>query len=481
LKRTTAEEALVEPGPRRRAAVDDAHPQAVARELEGDRRADHPGADHDGVVGLVHAGHAREPPPAAAPTGVARGAASLLHATVHDGPVLSDLQALAEALAARLDRAVAIDDPRMRLLVHTPHHGQVDPARTRSILERQADDAAVAHVMALGIARTDAPWVRVPGRPDLELLPRVCAPLRAQGALLGYLWIIDADESLSDAELSTVADTAASAALVLHRERLLVDLERGRDRERLRDLLSDDVTVRRAAADALRSLERVAEGAAHRALVVHVLGDTGREDVRQAVEDALDRVSRRLGAKPALHLARGDHGVLLLEDGVPRPAAVQRVREELTRLLPAARTRTGVGDASEALEDVARSWQQARQALRVAEAVPGFGDDVTWSQLGVYRVLVHLPLDELPDEALPPALLHLLTTDGGRELVRTVEGYLDHGGDARSTAEELHVHRTTLYYRLSRFTELTGLDLGDGDDRLTVHLGLKLARLAGRW
>lgn len=395
--------------------------------------------------------------------------------------MLSDLQALAEALAARLERAVAIDDPRMRLLVHTPHHGQVDPARTRSILERQADDAAVAHVMGLGIARTDAPFVRIAGRPDLELLPRVCAPLRAQGGLLGYLWIIDSDESLTDDELSTVADTAASAALVLHRERLLVDLERGRDRERLRDLLSDDVTVRSAAADALRSLERVPPDAAFRALVVHVVGDTGREDVRQAVEDALDRVSRRLGAKPALHLARGDHGVLLLETGILLAAAVQRVREELSRLLPAARVRTGVGDPAAALEDVAGSWQHARQALRVADAVPGFGDDVTWDELGVYRVLVRLPLDELPDEALPPSLLSLLGTEGGRELVRSVEGYLDRGGDVRATAEEMHVHRTTLYYRLSRFTELTGLDLGDGDDRLTVHLGLKLARLAGRW
>lgn len=395
--------------------------------------------------------------------------------------MLSELQALAEALAARLDRAVAIDDPRMHLLVHTPHSGRVDPARTRSILERQADDAAVQHVMRFGIAKTDAPVVRVPGRADLELLPRVCAPLRAQGALLGFLWIIDADESLTDDALDAVADIAASAALVLHRERLLVDLERGRDRERLRDLLSDDVTVRRAAADALRSLEREPSATAFRAVVLHVVGDTGREDVRQAVEDALDRVSRRLGAKPALHLARGDHGVLLLEDDVPTAAAVQRVRDELGRLLPAARVRSGVGERARSLEDVARSWQQARQALRVAEAVPGFGDDIAWSELGVYRVLVHLPVDELPGDALPPSMLALLETENGRELVRTVEGYLDRAGDARATAEQMHVHRTTLYYRLARFTELTGLDLGDGSDRLTVHLGLKLARLAGRW
>jgi DNA-binding PucR family transcriptional regulator len=41
----------------------------------------------------------------------------------------------------------------------------------------------------------------------------------------------------------------------------------------------------------------------------------------------------------------------------------------------------------------------------------------------------------------------------------------------------LNVHRTSLYYRLGRFTELTGLDLADGGQRLAVHLGLKLLRL----
>jgi DNA-binding PucR family transcriptional regulator len=44
----------------------------------------------------------------------------------------------------------------------------------------------------------------------------------------------------------------------------------------------------------------------------------------------------------------------------------------------------------------------------------------------------------------------------------------------------LSIHRTTLYYRLGRITELTGMDLRDGGERLAVHLGLKLARFTRR-
>ena len=49
--------------------------------------------------------------------------------------------------------------------------------------------------------------------------------------------------------------------------------------------------------------------------------------------------------------------------------------------------------------------------------------------------------------------------------------------DPQRAAARLRVHRQTLYYRLSRVAELTGLDLADGDDRLLLHLGLRAARL----
>ncbi|HZC41282.1 MAG TPA: helix-turn-helix domain-containing protein, partial [Streptosporangiaceae bacterium] len=45
----------------------------------------------------------------------------------------------------------------------------------------------------------------------------------------------------------------------------------------------------------------------------------------------------------------------------------------------------------------------------------------------------------------------------------------------------LHLHRATLYYRLGKAERLTGADLRDGQDRLALHLGLKLARLTGRY
>ena len=47
---------------------------------------------------------------------------------------MDDLQRIAEALADRLQRAVAIDDPQLHLLAHTAHDEEIDELRVESIM-----------------------------------------------------------------------------------------------------------------------------------------------------------------------------------------------------------------------------------------------------------------------------------------------------------------------------------------------------------
>ncbi|MBP6298294.1 MAG: helix-turn-helix domain-containing protein, partial [Anaerolineae bacterium] len=63
------------------------------------------------------------------------------------------------------------------------------------------------------------------------------------------------------------------------------------------------------------------------------------------------------------------------------------------------------------------------------------------------------------------------------DLFHTLEVYLDLGGSGVAAAEALHIHRSTLNYRLGRITELTGTDLGDPQQRVNLHTSLKLLRL----
>ncbi|MEU3348386.1 helix-turn-helix domain-containing protein [Streptomyces sp. NPDC006700] len=132
----------------------------------------------------------------------------------------------------------------------------------------------------------------------------------------------------------------------------------------------------------------------------------------------------------------------------------------------------GIAAARTGLADLGTAWAEASAAARAALAEPRLGPVAQWAALGPYRLLTSLP----PEAAHDPAL-HALLAPAHRELARTAEVYLDCAGQAGRTAAELGIHRQTLYYRLSRVEQLTGLDLDDGEDRLLLHMALKAARL----
>ena len=78
----------------------------------------------------------------------------------------------------------------------------------------------------------------------------------------------------------------------------------------------------------------------------------------------------------------------------------------------------------------------------------------------------------------PVEILALTLHRRGDQLLEALEGLLDAGGDVADAARALSMHRATLYRRLARIEQLTGLDLSRGDDRLLAHLGVRLIRLS---
>jgi DNA-binding PucR family transcriptional regulator len=58
------------------------------------------------------------------------------------------------------------------------------------------------------------------------------------------------------------------------------------------------------------------------------------------------------------------------------------------------------------------------------------------------------------------------------DLVKTLNAYLRHGGNATHTANALFLHRNSLRYRLARIKALSGLDPDDPDVRLALQVAI---------
>ena len=401
--------------------------------------------------------------------------------------MIEELQSIADSLAARLQRSVAIDDPRLRLLVHTPHHAEtVDRHRVNSIMQKSVGQGLAEWILGHGMANATTP-VRVQANEEMGILARVCVPVRWQGILLAFLWLLDADETLSCEEIAEAVESATAAGSVLFREQLLGDLRRHRDGELLRDLLASDMSVREHAAQELVASDRLPDGAHVAVLALQVLA-AGHEDCEAEIDLAMQRAGRRLAPLRAISTTRGDATRVLLVAG-RHPSLPDRLRTVATELRSDITSavghdttvRIGIGPVVEAITSTHESHTCAQDALRVAGQVPGLDDLAAWDALGIYRLLVQHPHAQLRDKAIPAGLLRLLQADPSGVLIETLEVYLDEAGQAPATIARLNIHRTSLYHRFNRIEKATGMSLASGSDRLAYHLGIKSARLVGLW
>jgi hypothetical protein len=323
------------------------------------------------------------------------------------------------------------------------------------------------------------------------MLPRVCVPIRHRDLLLGFVWFIDPDQAIGDDDIAAVSTTTTDLALALYRENLGAELATQRETEAVRLLLADEPEARRHGAMTLVEDGALAEGGPTTAVVAPLKPRNGQEldDLaRVALEQALLATRRWLAPRSAVHLVRYDHGVLLVRGkrGPGRPEA-RTVGQHLSDALRTAVrglpyvVGVGVGQPRGEPWEARASYDEAALAARVAFQLPAVGPVACWSQLGIYRVLSQLTDEERRGATVHPGLERLLDDPACEPLLETLETYLDLAGSAHDTASLMNLHRTSLYYRLQRIERLASTDLKDGNERLSLHLALKLAHLAGRY
>jgi sugar diacid utilization regulator len=395
---------------------------------------------------------------------------------------VSELQSLTDRLGERLSLTVAIDDPQMRLLSYSPHYGAVDEQRLASILHRKANPEAIEWAFRHG-AQKAMEWFRLPANTDLGMLSRLCVPIRSHDLHLGYLWLIDRNESLTREQIALAEQAADEAALILYHEGLIRDLQQARERELLRDLLDPDAEVRANAVTGLAEENLIETDRPLRVLTLDTTGPPDRASRGTAAELALALARRLMPSRRSLHLIRPDHAILVIVvDGNRRPAELAaRIKAEYLKAFPKnhiSGPRIGIGTEVARLADAYHSYREAQHAVRIGRAL-GMDGITEWSDLGIYRFIAELPLDKIRMETVHPALARIRDRDASGELLDTLETYLDLAGDIKAASEQLALHRTTLYNRLAKIEKLGGVDLSHGTERLALHLGLKIAHLSG--
>ena len=222
-------------------------------------------------------------------------------------------------------------------------------------------------------------------------------------------------------------------------------------------------------------------------VAAHVnLGDEtapmSQSDATRAIELA-EALEVALGAWT---LAR-EHAAIALAPVVNGERGVQGVRERLETLLTralGAQERgglvwsAGLGEPAIGPANLRQSATEARDAASLGRLTLGPRRIARQSDLGVYRLLLALR----DSGALAPFVrqtLQPLDDDrrSGDLLLETLKVYFANNGNALRAAQQLHLHRNSMLYRLRRVSELLGQDLENPDVRLSLQVALKGRRV----
>ncbi len=380
------------------------------------------------------------------------------------------LQDLAKALAQLVNRSVTIEDPDLNVLA-SAEYGEIDPARRQSIKTGGTPEFIREFVREQGILdrlNQSLKPTKVRAFPEHGMTKeRIVTPIVVERQVYGYLWLIATDEPLDESDTMTIERAAIVAALIMLKEDAIRQTEARLQADVISQLLSEQPHSLALADKANRLGLNLNQP--QRVMLLHLPAGT-LPTLR--LTRKLKPVVRKYTKHAILH-PMGANLILI------SPAAVDATKLGNSLIDAFSGLKIGVGNVGDTQGDLAKSYHQAKEALEVGIALAKTEPILFFSELGFLHWLYLLPTQAGNGNRYADQIRLLATEERAEraQLLRTLEVFLDYGGNAAETARELHIHRNTLAYRIKQIEALCSLSLTDPQTRVNLQIAIKAHRL----
>lgn len=396
---------------------------------------------------------------------------------------LTDLQEVVEKLSSYFKRSIIIENAQFELVAYnTPNEFLFDPIQQKTILTKRCPLFVIERLKTEGIIsrlKKERLPIRMEAMEDIDFYQRIILSLVHENKVIGYLWVYETENRLSDDDLTILTEVATFMSKLLFEKQY---------REKASDSETQAMLWKLINNEYLNESELKTE-----ASLVNITLPSRFTVIIGSVTDPkylylLDKIKQVFIqtelSKIAYYLGKGTEIVGIVYGGSREVNdainKATKVIEEIKLSLTSEEQEVSYFGVGREYNDINYMRTSYLEALEVIETSVFLNDKSVFSlkhqSLGVKRYLKGVYKKNIGEDYFHPTLLKLINKDleSKSQLIKTLSVYLENDCKVGVTAEKLFIHTNTLNYRIKQMQEISELNLTDFNQKVSLHLELQL-------
>ena len=395
-----------------------------------------------------------------------------------------DLKELVDSIQENLLCPATIEDTNHRLHAYSTHEDDTDSARIGTIISQRVPEKVINRLWKEGIIpklMQSESALRIPHIEDIGLRDRVAIAIRKNNEILGYIWVVEGDKKLSDAQLDLLKDAAGAATPLMSK----LHQNRKRKEENYQDSLWKLLTGQYI------TLEEIHNKFDELNLKIPerftVLTFHFQHNITQKMEDQISYLITTSQKITNHFLVAMQEELILIASPHPSQSDDKAFDEFIVFFISEMANRFFISDikgsSGTSYSDFGKaetSYEEAQKVLKLKERFPEELEDVFhFRQLGVFRYMEQLQKDLRSQRYEHPAIAKLEAYDSQHKsnLLKTLEVFIQQDSNMNDAAKKLFVHTNTLHYRIKRISEIGDIRMTNIHEKMGIYMDLKARKL----
>lgn len=326
-------------------------------------------------------------------------------------------------------------------------------------------------------------------------LSQTTIPVATDGTVYGFISLVEFNKKANKIDMIALEHGATTVALEIMKEKVAIETEKRANRNFLDDLLEGRIST---TATKVEKYKHIKFDVTNPAIAVFVeinkidsepIFDINKSSYRKSKKKVLDIIKRHIyinDPNAFINFENNKYTILypfkINKDKNEVMSDIKKICTKITKSIneecPNVTYNFGIGNIYYNLENLKKSYMEAKKALEIGNTFIGFNQIHFYNDLGIYRLLFMIDHQEVVN-FYNDTLEDLIEHDQyySENLCKCLEMFLIHNGNISKASKKLYLHQNTLSYRLKKISNILGKDINDSRTRFNLYFAFLIKRI----